>query len=425
MAVVNIAFVARMGHVALSSHFLLLWVLAIYFESVRAGRVKTVELTAALAVTLLVNSYLFAMVFAIALVLMSTLALMRRLAARDLAGVGVGMALVAVLGVVAGYGMLFTNPASMKSEGFGLYSWNLVSLLVPQRGLFGVLDVSTRYGTHGQYEGEAYIGAGAVLVLAACIAANPRQSIKAIAQYKVYATALALFAIYAASNSVYAGSTLVVHYDLPKFAIDLGNYFRATGRFIWPLSYSLAILPVAGLFKWWPRAAAVGLAAVAVSIQIAEARGDLRYRRTLTTQAYEDLIDAPRVEAWLAQHERLWQYPSWACGGLAGPTRRWASREANLELQLQRSAARVGVPTNSVYTSRVLKDCAKESEWSARAQLEPGVLYVLSPVAVRESPTLARLTASEGCVTLDWAMVCSKSWVNPLRKPDAPITLGK
>ena len=425
MAVVNIAFVARMGHIALSSHFLLLWMLAIYFESVRAERVKTVELPAVLALTLLINAYLFAMVFAIAIVLIVTLAVMRRLNVRDLPGIAGGMALVAALGVVAGYGMLFTNPASMKSEGFGLYSWNLVSLFVPQRGIPGVFEISPRYGTHGQYEGEAYIGAGALILLVACVALNPRRALDVVRRYRVYAAALVAFAIFAASNSVYAGSTLVVHYDLPKFALDLGNYFRATGRFIWPLSYSLAILPVACLFKWWPRFSAIALAAVAVWIQIGEARGDLRYRRTLTTQAYEDLIDTPRVEGWLAQHERLWQYPSWACGGLAGPTRRWASPDANRELQLQLAAARLGVPTNSVYTSRVLKDCVKEAAWLTRVQLEPGVLYVLSPVAVRESPTLARLAASDACLTLDWAVVCSKTWLNPLSKPAAPMTLGK
>ena len=53
-----------MGHTALSSHFLLLWVLALHFESLRRGRAKIVELSVVLALALLVNSYLFAMVFA-------------------------------------------------------------------------------------------------------------------------------------------------------------------------------------------------------------------------------------------------------------------------------------------------------------------------------------------------------------------------
>jgi Family of unknown function (DUF6311) len=410
LAIVSAAFVPRMGHTALSSHFLLLWMLALYFESLREERAKVLEIVSLLAIALLVNSYLFAMIFAFALLTPLTLGLRGQLPRRDLGAFAAGMVLVAVLGLVAGYGMVLANPASMKSEGFGLYSWNLVSLLVPPHGIFGLLEVVPRYGTHGQYEGEAYVGHGALLVLFLCVVVSPMRVVQHLRRYKLYVATLAALAVYAASNLVYAGNTLVIHYGLPQLGLDLGNYFRATGRFIWPLAYSLAILPLACLFRWWHPAPAIVVAVLAVWLQLGEAGPDLRYRRTLTTQAYEDLIDAPRMGGWLAQHERLWQYPSWACGGLAGPTRPWASREANQELQLQLAAARAGTPTNSVYTSRVLKNCAREAEWLDRLRLEPGVLYVLAPHAVQASPALAGLAASNACVTLDWAVVCSQRW---------------
>jgi len=410
LAIVNASFVARMGHTALSSHFLLLWVLALYFESVGRGRLKAGEVVALLAITLLVNSYLFAMVFALALVVVVVLGLRGQLPRRDLGIVAAGMVLVALLGVAAGYGAVLVNPTSMKSEGFGLYSWNLASLLVPLHGVAGFLEGAFRYGTHGQYEGEAYIGAGALVLLLLSVLVNPRKVLEQLGRHKLYVATLAAFAIYAASNVVYLGNTLLFNYHLPQFAQDLGNYFRATGRFIWPLAYSLAILPIACIFRWWRPAPAVAVAALAVVLQLQEARPDLRYRRSLTAQANEDLIDTPRMERWLAQHERLWQYPSWACGGLAGPTRRWPSREANQELQLQLAAARAGIPTNSVYTSRVLKNCATEAEWLLQSQLEPGVLYVFGPHAVRVSPALAKLAGSSACVPLGWAVVCSQKW---------------
>ena len=40
LAIVNTSFGSRMGHTALSSHFLLLWALALHFESLRRGRAK-------------------------------------------------------------------------------------------------------------------------------------------------------------------------------------------------------------------------------------------------------------------------------------------------------------------------------------------------------------------------------------------------
>ena len=410
LAIVNASFLARMGHTALSSHFLLLWVLALYFESVRRERARIPEFVAVLAIALLVNAYLFAMVFAFELVTLLALVVRGQLRPRDSAAIAAGMALVIAVGAVAGYGMVLVNPSAMRSEGFGLYSWNVAGLMLPPEGFFGFLAGLPRYGTHGQYEGEAYIGRGALLLLLLCVVSNPKNVVQLAGRYRLYVAALAALAIYAASNVVYAGNVLLIHYYVPQLAIDLGNYFRATGRFIWPLAYSLAILPVACIFKWWRPVPAIAVAVVAVTLQVDEGRPGLRYRRTLTTQAYDDLIDAPRIQSWLAQHERLFQYPSWACGGLAGPDRRWASPEANRELQLQLEAARAGLPTNSVYTSRILKDCRVEAGWLEGPALEPGVLYVIAPHAVRGSPTLAGLARSPACVTLDWAVVCSRTW---------------
>lgn len=409
LAVVNVAFTSRMGHTALSSHFLLLWAIALYFESVREERLRAAELTALLAIALLVNAYLFAMAAALAAVIVATLAVRRQLRARDLRILAAGAAAVGVLGIAAGYGLLLVSPSTMKSEGFGLYSWNLTGLLVPPNGILGLLAGVPRYGTHGQYEGEAFIGSGALALLALCAIAMPRAMLQHARRHTLYVAALAALALYAASNVVYAGDVLLVEYRLPAFAVSLGNYFRATGRFIWPLAYSLAILPLALIFRSWRWAPSAAVALGAVILQVNEASGDLRYRRALTTQAYEDLIDAPRVRGWLEQHERLWQYPSWACGGLV-QGRRWPSRDANRELQLQLEASRAGVPTNSVYTSRALKDCAVEAAWLTHPTLEAEVLYVLAPHAVAASPPLADLVRSEGCVALDWAFVCSQTW---------------
>jgi hypothetical protein len=299
----------------------------------------------------------------------------------------------------------------MKSQGFGHYSWNLVGLLLPPEGVFGFLAGVPRDATHGQYEGEAYIGRGALLVLVLCVAIAPRRVLACVRSYWVYAATLIGLAVYAASNFVYMSDGLVIAWPLPKAAVDLGNYFRATGRFIWPLAYSLTILPVACIFRWWHPAAAIAAAVLGVYLQVQEARPALEYRRLRMSQANDELIDTPRVNSWLAQHERLWQFPSWDCGGLAGSKRAWGNREANRELQVQLAAARLGVPTNSVYTSRTLKNCSPELSWASNPRLEDGTLYLLGLEAVEKSAALTSLARSNGCVTLEWAIVCSRKWV--------------
>jgi hypothetical protein len=231
-----------------------------------------------------------------------------------------------------------------------------------------------------------------------------------VRRYWVFAATLVALAAYAASNRVYAGSALIVSYDLPGFALDLGNYFRATGRFIWPLAYSLTLLPLACLFRWWHRLPAVVVASLVVWLQVSEAMPGIRYRRVLTRQAQADLVDEPRMRPWLSDHQRLWQFPSWDCGGLVGRNRKWPSVDSNRELQLQLAAARAGRPTNSVYMSRPVKDCAAEAAWQTNPQLEDGILYVLGPTAVQASPLLSALAQSNACLGLDWAVVCSATW---------------
>jgi hypothetical protein len=410
LAVVATSFVARMGHTALSSHFLLLWAISVYFSSLRQHRAKPAECTALLAVTLLTNAYLFAMVFSVVVVTAAALWVRRQLDIRAAGYLALGMVAVAVLGVAAGYGLVISNPTTMKSEGFGRFSWNLVSLLVPPQGFFGIASNITRDATHGQYEGEAYIGMGALLLLVVATASAPKAVLASVRHHWTLCALLVVFAVYAASNLVYAGSVLLISYDLPAAALSLGNYFRATGRFIWPLAYSLTLLPLAWLFRSWPRLPAVGLALAAAWLQFSEARPGIQYRRELTKQSYEDLIHEHTFRPWLADHQRLWQYPSWDCGGLVGHNRGWPSQDSNRELQLQLAAAELAVPTNSVYMSRALKNCAREADWEKDPHLEAGTLYVLGPSTVDSSPRLSALAASAACTRLDWAIVCSSSW---------------
>ncbi|HZL96990.1 MAG TPA: hypothetical protein VFB99_25255, partial [Vicinamibacterales bacterium] len=267
----------------------------------------------------------------------------------------------------------------------------------------------TRDATEGQYEGEAFIGDGALLLLVLCVACSPAQTLRHVRRYWVLAIALLALAAYAASNVVYVGGTRLIAYGLPPFAVDLGNYFRASGRFIWPLAYALTILPVTCIARWWRPAPALAAAAFGVFLQVHDSAPMLAQMRVLTAQGSPDLIDAARLDRWLSQHQRLWQYPSWACGGLAARHLRGA-HEDNRELQVQLAAARAGVPTNSVYTSRRLKDCRVEEVWASNPTLEQGVLYLLSVEAAQERDGLHALARSRACVTLEWAVACSRQW---------------
>jgi hypothetical protein len=396
-------FMRRFAHTAVSSHFLLLWALALYFEN-RRGEKRLAELWVLAAVALLVNSYLFAMVMAFVAVTLLSLAIDRRIERRDLRTVIVGGVSVVAVALAAGYGIIFTSPASMQAPGFGLYSWNLAGLLVPRW-----MDV-VRDATGGQYEGESYVGIGAVLVFAVAIAARPAAAIRQLRAHWMLVSLLLCFAIFAASNRVYAGGSLIVSYYLPPQIEALAAFFRATGRFIWPVAYALVGVSVAATFRWLRPSVAIVVAAAAVWLQLQEAQPLQTYFRTITGRADAESIDLDRFGRLIAAHDRVWQYPSYSCGGLAGPRRRWGDLDTNRELQLQVLAARAGVPMNSIYMSRMLKHCDREFEWAEAPRFEDGVLYVLSWKTASETPAIAHAIADGPCTGLSWAIVCSNAF---------------
>jgi hypothetical protein len=90
------------------------------------------------------------------------------------------------------------------------------------------------------------------------------------------------------------------------------------------------------------------------------------------------------------------------------PNKGWGNPDAERELQLQLLAARVGLPTNSVYTSRQLKDCTAEARWADQPVLEDGVLYLLNKTTLSSTPTLAWLATSGSCLDVGWDLVCSR-----------------
>ncbi|HEY7500985.1 MAG TPA: DUF6311 domain-containing protein [Vicinamibacterales bacterium] len=400
LLVCTTSFMWRMQHTAISSHFLILWALALYFESRRGSR-RLVEMWVLASLALLINSYLFAMVIALhAVTLLATIP-RDGLPWRDVRTMACGAAAVVAIALASGYGVLFTNPSSMQAMGFGLFSWNLAGLLVPRS-----FDV-VRDATGGQYEGEAYIGMGALIVVTVALVSRPAATARHVRTHAWLVALLAACAIYAASNRVYAGSTLVLSYDVPARVESLASFFRATGRFIWPVAYSVVALSLACVFRWWRPAIAIPIAALAVVVQLTEVRPYMRYFKVTTGRALASAIDAARVDEWVRTHDRIWQYPSWSCGGLSGSKVESGSLEANRELQIQLLAARAGTPMNSIYTSRMLKHCDREFEWGAHPRFEEGVLYLLSWKTAAETPAIATLVASGPCIGLSWGIACS------------------
>ncbi len=298
----------------------------------------------------------------------------------------------------------------MKSQGFGLYSWNLVGLLLPPEGLFGFLAGVPRDATHGQYEGEAFIGSGALLLLVLCVVVMPHQVVAYVRRYWVYVTTLAVFAAYAASNLVYASDVLLVAYHLPQPVDRSGQLLPCD----WPLHLAAGIQPddSSGCVHLplvaprggdsrraarCPSPAADSLACSGVSPSADDPcvrRAD-RHAAGRPAGSRSTIASGRFRPGIVAASDR---------GGYGGAERPIVS------CRCSSTAARLAVPTNSVYTSRTFKDCSPELAWVSNPKLDEGTLYLLGHETVRSSAPLAEIARSNACITLEWAIVCSAKW---------------
>lgn len=229
---------------------------------------------ALLAVAVLTHPYLLAMVAAIwiADLLRSILARREPLLA-VLRGAALAVALPVMIGWLSGVFWLARptggSVATMKVEwGFGIYKMNLLSPLDPQGWSWLLPDLPSR---PEEIEGFAYLGLGVLLLAAAAVLLAGRAW--GAARFRIahvpLAIVLAGFAAFAITPYLAIGAH-VVKLPWPESMIGLGNLFRSSGRFAWPLVYIAMAGICWAVTRGASRRAASVLLIAAALIQIAD-----------------------------------------------------------------------------------------------------------------------------------------------------------
>jgi hypothetical protein len=275
------ALLARMGHLNLCAHFLLLLSLGLVFRGVAAAASPRrwsawIAPGCVMLVAILVHPYLFQLCAALFAAIPIQAVLARRAGWRSEA------ILYVLSGVVAAGGfMLLSFVTGGKDSGFVTYSMNLLSPIWPQRsGVFGA-DLPVIDATGGQYEGFNWLGAGVILLLAVGLGRMAatggirwprlRDPMLGLALVLVGLTLLSL------SSRVYAGHVRLLDLGAQPWESLFGT-FRAPGRAFWPVGYALMLFGVAAVARL-PRPAALLLLAAAAGLQIVDTaplRGDAR-----------------------------------------------------------------------------------------------------------------------------------------------------
>ena len=396
----------RFGQAALMANFLILFALEGYVRAKRDGMSRAQWAAQCLlpAFGLLVTPYLAAMAGAVVASTILDAWRERRIGARGVA-MRVG-AIVASSLLVMAVGGFFTATRSQFGD-YGLYSMNLLAPWVPfpetasGRWLGTTMPVIT--GSN-QWEGGAWPGLGAVVLLAVALPAL-RNAGANLRRHAVLAGMLVLVALFAVSHRIGIGPHEVLTIPLPDVVLAALSQFRGSGRFFWVVLYAAIAAAIASVCMRLRARRAAAVLVVAAVLQVADARPMQAGVRAASAAAAPSTIDASAWTRLVQTHERIFQYPSFECGGLFGhgvPGNKFRG------VEIDWIAAKANVPTNSAYLARFSKDCERERETAAREHGQAGVLYLYRSADDTGAWLLAQGLDARRCGLLDDVVVCSR-----------------
>ena len=414
LAIACPAFLFRWMHLALMGHFLIVWSIYLYLRlrNAPAGLGTIFQFSIVSALTLLIQAYFLMMVvpFLVAALLQCLVEGRMRLSRAAMA-LGWVAGFVVLVGLVAG--IIGPHTPKATAEGFGYLSMNVLSPVIPPRD--HLPEFVARFihwdpggltwdANTGQYEGYSYFGGGLLLLALINLVASPRLALGMIARNRFVALLLVGYFLVAISHNVFIGDWHVVDWPLPHYLQILASYFRAGGRFFWPAYYVLMIGLVALTYRRFDRGVARLVVIAATIVQLADTQP---LRRNMGTPAAWTLAHTLPAQEWqplLAAHRFFAQYPAFQCGGWAD---NWAAANENLELLWE--AAKLDMPTNSVYLGRLNRDCVEERAKAVNFDIQPDGLYVFGgdfPIGVLEDlPSFKKL-----CREFSNGVVCSRKW---------------
>lgn len=136
--------------------------------------------------------------------------------------------------------------------GFGIYKANFLTLFDPtpngstQNWSLFIPDI---HNNSGEHEGFSYIGFGGIILLIFLIY-YISHNINLVLKNKKYIYLIFLFLILSLSNNIGFGNKEIITINLPNILYAPLSIIRASGRFIWIVSYLIIIFSLIALIKY-------------------------------------------------------------------------------------------------------------------------------------------------------------------------------
>lgn len=257
------------GHIAgLLSHWVILAALYLYFSPNFKGRSWVLL---CVVITALGSFYITAMSIAIMTAdLIQRKKLMQiKIPRACIWMAGTLFAVVLTIGLIGG----FTVSSRFVFDAYGIYRLNL---LAPFNAANQWSYFLPAYDFRlSEWEGSAYLGTGILILLPIAMVFSWRWgSQKNFDEHRYYLTPLmvvsGLFLVYAVTNRPAIGVVDLFNLPLPQWLRDIGNTFRASGRFVWPIIYLIYLWVLVVIARHLRARMAIILCSVMLLVQIVE-----------------------------------------------------------------------------------------------------------------------------------------------------------
>jgi hypothetical protein len=284
---------------------------------------------------------------------------------------------VATLGFIAAAGSLFGGLWMLDylgvtgGYGFGAFKMDALSPVWPHYSALFPWSLRPLEA----WEGYNYLGAGLLLGILAVLLLRPAALGAMLARHPGLAAAMAALALFSLSQRPSVGSHELLHLAAVP---DCLENLRSTGRFFWPVAYTLLVTTILLIARHPNQKLAAVLLTAVGAMQFADAtamREDLR--RDLRAPRADWTVDAPRLRTLLADARSVTLLPTWYCV----PPEKDPLPEQALLLETLLLASETAVPASTMDVPRYHGDLRCNDERLAKAPLGRGELRVLTPAA--------------------------------------------
>jgi hypothetical protein len=380
----NPVLIYRGLHPALCAHWLLIASVYVYFLDpavVRPRRILLYQLTL-LIIAALVNPYICFMVIGFNIATAVKLCFFQKATKKRffLAYLGATAFSLFLCWYIVGMVSFGKKEDFGVTGGYGLYGLNLNSFYNP----FGFSSFlpQRKWVSEHQYEGFMYLGMGIFLLLlillvyGIIVLIKNRQRIRP--SFSFHRTTLVplfilvvVYTLFAITHVISLDDKVLFRLPAPKFIISIGEVFRASSRFFWPVYYLMLIFIIIAIAKSrlsdYLKLAILG---AAVLLQLYDTKLIFTYRK-LTYGTYEPPLDLKNWNRMISHFDKIIFYPPFQTNNLASMDYQYFAY----------LASKAGKKINTGYVPRVDNNAAKAYQDSlihdlAEGRLDPTALYI-------------------------------------------------